>query len=295
MPRRPATRRPPLLAAALLGAAALRAAATQCAAAHFWPNRVATCDRERGQPCTALVRTGPYEGSCDAYCRSFGHVCAWASAQETLDCSAQTSIGPCYRKAPGDYMLCSCKYYPREVVANGFNIGYVLNGRWRLNLQYVMDGRPTYWKFEENALILRHCAETPGQPSHWAMTWDSRLPSGCGMHSFAYSSSDNIFSHPSLVNWRDRMADWTWSANASVRLDLGDDGGLGAVLQPPPDSLGAFSEQGAPRNGTVAQTPQVRTGGGANRSRQSLRGSSSLPKPGNRTAAQRDPTARGGR
>ena len=59
--------------------------------------------------CTALVLTAPYEGRCDKYCESFGHVC-YSAAEEVEEGCEVKYTGDCDKPIEGTSdMLCSCR------------------------------------------------------------------------------------------------------------------------------------------------------------------------------------------
>jgi len=70
-----------------------------------WPNvdGGVTCDA-----CTALVQTQPYDGRCDRYCESFGHVCISAAEEVADNCEVKYKAD-CDRPMQGTSdMLCRC-------------------------------------------------------------------------------------------------------------------------------------------------------------------------------------------
>ncbi|CAE7506418.1 Gusb [Symbiodinium natans] len=76
-----------------------------CSAFTSWP------DVDNGITCTdcmALVLTAPYNGRCDKYCESFGHVCVAAAEEKSEDCEVQYTQ-PCNQAITGTSdMLCKC-------------------------------------------------------------------------------------------------------------------------------------------------------------------------------------------
>eukprot|EP00440_Ansanella_granifera_P037063 gb/GFBE01040220.1/.p1 GENE.gb/GFBE01040220.1/~~gb/GFBE01040220.1/.p1 ORF type:complete len:1500 (+),score=225.46 gb/GFBE01040220.1/:1-4500(+) len=59
--------------------------------------------------CSALVLTEPYGGRCDAYCTSFGHVCAAAGEELAEGCQAIYTVACNQEVASTSDMLCSCR------------------------------------------------------------------------------------------------------------------------------------------------------------------------------------------
>jgi len=58
--------------------------------------------------CTALVLTEPYEGRCDNFCSSFGHICLGAAEEEEENCRVKYSVA-CDEQITGTSdMLCTC-------------------------------------------------------------------------------------------------------------------------------------------------------------------------------------------
>jgi len=96
---------PPASDAADIVAEESEAPAEACAAFAAWPNvdGSVTCDG-----CTALVLTAPYEGRCDKYCESFGHVCEAAAEEVNEDCRTKYAAR-CEEPIVGTSdMLCTC-------------------------------------------------------------------------------------------------------------------------------------------------------------------------------------------
>jgi len=59
--------------------------------------------------CTALVKTGPYRGRCDVYCKSFGHTCVRAAEERDDSCQVLESKR-CDEEIRGTSdMLCTCQ------------------------------------------------------------------------------------------------------------------------------------------------------------------------------------------
>eukprot|EP00931_Biecheleriopsis_adriatica_P072070 TRINITY_DN4608_c0_g1_i1.p1 TRINITY_DN4608_c0_g1~~TRINITY_DN4608_c0_g1_i1.p1 ORF type:complete len:1027 (-),score=162.98 TRINITY_DN4608_c0_g1_i1:267-3347(-) len=59
--------------------------------------------------CMALVRTEPYNGRCDQYCESFGHVCVAAAEEENEDCRVRY-VKACNEEIQDTSdMLCTCR------------------------------------------------------------------------------------------------------------------------------------------------------------------------------------------
>ena len=78
----------------------------QCAGFSQWPNVASgvTCNR-----CTALVKTAPYGGRCDAYCQSFGHRCVEAAEEQNNNCEVKYRAS-CSQAITGTSdMLCACQ------------------------------------------------------------------------------------------------------------------------------------------------------------------------------------------
>lgn len=60
--------------------------------------------------CTALVLSKPYDGRCDKYCASFGHVCVAAAEEKDESCEVLESKR-CDEEIKGTSdMLCTCEY-----------------------------------------------------------------------------------------------------------------------------------------------------------------------------------------
>ena len=81
------------------------AAETCCSSFDTWPNvdNGVTC-----ADCMALVLTAPYNGRCDRYCESFGHVCVAAAEEKSESCEEQYTQ-PCNQAISGTSdMLCKC-------------------------------------------------------------------------------------------------------------------------------------------------------------------------------------------
>jgi len=80
---------------------------SSCAPFADWPNvdNGVTC-----AGCTALVLTEPYDGRCEAFCSSFGHVCVASAEEQNENCEVKYSAA-CDEKITGTSdMLCTCAH-----------------------------------------------------------------------------------------------------------------------------------------------------------------------------------------
>lgn len=75
-----------------------------CQFTQKWPGVERSCSG-----CTALVDTWPYQGRCDTYCESFGHICTGA-AEEVDETCTELSKYACQQTIPDTSdMLCTCE------------------------------------------------------------------------------------------------------------------------------------------------------------------------------------------
>merc|ERR1712048_58286 len=58
--------------------------------------------------CAALVSTQPYQGRCDKYCESFGHVCIAAAEEHNNDCDVLYRAKCGQKISDTSDMLCVC-------------------------------------------------------------------------------------------------------------------------------------------------------------------------------------------
>jgi len=77
---------------------------SKCAPFSDWPD----VDGVTCEGCTALVLTDYYEGRCDLYCESFGHVCAAAAEEVNEDCQVLQAHKCSERIVGTSDMLCTC-------------------------------------------------------------------------------------------------------------------------------------------------------------------------------------------
>jgi hypothetical protein len=84
--------------------------ALECAPFDQWPNVAGSVTCEN---CMALVRTSPYSGSCDNYCKSFNHVCVAAAEEVNNNCDIKYASS-CDDEITGTSdMLCTCQGTPQ--------------------------------------------------------------------------------------------------------------------------------------------------------------------------------------
>eukprot|EP00418_Pyrodinium_bahamense_P044377 CAMPEP_0179209632 /NCGR_PEP_ID=MMETSP0796-20121207/104551_1 /TAXON_ID=73915 /ORGANISM="Pyrodinium bahamense, Strain pbaha01" /LENGTH=513 /DNA_ID=CAMNT_0020914591 /DNA_START=56 /DNA_END=1597 /DNA_ORIENTATION=- len=124
-----------------------------CAAFGYWPfiDNGVTCG-----DCTALVLTAPYNGRCDRYCESFGHVCISAAEETAENCKVKYSR-PCDTEIAGTSdMLCTCHLPTCQAAAPTPSPGLAPTvptqpprGAQRIEVrgrQLLADGRPLHLK-----------------------------------------------------------------------------------------------------------------------------------------------------
>mmetsp|Transcript_66050 Transcript_66050/g.214848 ORF Transcript_66050/g.214848 Transcript_66050/m.214848 type:complete len:480 (-) Transcript_66050:385-1824(-) len=119
---------------------------TCCSAMGEWPhvkNGVHCSD------CTALVFTAPFDGRCDAYCESFGHVCVGAAEDAADDCAVKWFTRCDWKIRSTSDMLCKCALPASSCSAAAPQQAGASDSGQRIQVkerQILVDGKPIHLK-----------------------------------------------------------------------------------------------------------------------------------------------------